>query len=284
MTSDILVNQNNVVRVDAQLQVGAQTEKIQVTAEAALLQTDRADIHAEVATQVLENMPQATRTYEGLMGMVPGAVFATGQLGGGTNNPSKSMQFTFNGTGTNGAQVRIEGVSANNPWQYYNTSYVPSIEAIQNVNVATNANDSEQALSGGASVNVMLKSGTNETHGAAFAYNVNSKFEANNFFAPAGSKPPPAQRQQRRRKRRRPHHQEPAVLFRELRGRLFALREFGDYHFPAADAALGKSVGFQHSRSTIPIQAQLMGPEGRRSPGTSFPRAGSTQLSRRSSR
>jgi hypothetical protein len=190
VTSDILVNQNNVVRVDAQLQVGAQTEKIQVTAEAALLQTDRADIHAEVATQVLENIPQATRTYEGLMGMVPGAVFATGQLGGGTNNPSKSMQFTFNGTGTNGAQVRIEGVSANNPWQYYNTSYVPSIEAIQNVNVATNSNDSEQALSGGASVNVMLKSGTNETHGAAFAYNVNSKFEANNFFAPAGSKPP----------------------------------------------------------------------------------------------
>ena len=103
------------------------------------------------------------------------------------------MQFSFNGTGTNGAQVRVEGVSANNPWQYYNTSYVPSIEAIREVNIATNANDSEQALAGGASVNVMLKSGTNEVHGAGFAYNVNSKFEANNFFANASGvpKPPP---------------------------------------------------------------------------------------------
>ncbi len=191
LTSNILVNQNNVVRVDAQLQVGAQSEKIEVTAEAAMLQTDRADIHAEVATQVLENLPQPTRTYEGLLNLVPGAVIAAGQLGGGTNNPSKSFQFTFNGTGTSGAQVRIEGVSANNPWQYYNTSYVPSIEAVQNVNVATNSNDSEQALAGGAAVNVMLKSGTNETHGALYAYNINSKFEANSFFATAGSKVPP---------------------------------------------------------------------------------------------
>ncbi len=187
LTSDILVNQNNVVRVDAQLQVGAQTERIEVTAEAAVLQTDRSDIHAEVASQQLENLPQPTRTWEGLLQLVPGTTPPGGQLGGGTNNPSKSMQFAFNGTGVSGAAVRVEGVSVNNPWQYYNSSYVPSIEAIENVNVATNANDSEQSLAGGASVNVRLKSGSNETHGGAYAYNINSRFEANNFFAPAGS-------------------------------------------------------------------------------------------------
>src|SRR5215469_10539917 len=38
LTSNIEVNQNNVVRIDAQLQVGAQAEKIEVSAEAALLQ------------------------------------------------------------------------------------------------------------------------------------------------------------------------------------------------------------------------------------------------------
>ena len=130
VTSNIEVNQNNVVRIDAQLQVGSQTEKVEVSAEAALLQTDRADIHAEVTTQALESLPQATRSYEGLFSLVPGTSPPNGQLAGGTNNPSKSMQFSFNGTGTNGAQVRVEGVSANNPWQYYNTSYVPSIEAI----------------------------------------------------------------------------------------------------------------------------------------------------------
>ena len=91
VTSNVVVNQNNVVRVDAQLQVGVQTEVVEVTAEAAVLQTDRADVHAEVGTQALENLPQPTRTYEGLIQLVPGATPPNGQLAGGTNNPSKSM-------------------------------------------------------------------------------------------------------------------------------------------------------------------------------------------------
>src|SRR3954468_8088096 len=53
--SNVLVNQNNVVRVDARLEVGAQTDKIEVTAEAAALQTDRADVHAELSSQILQN-------------------------------------------------------------------------------------------------------------------------------------------------------------------------------------------------------------------------------------
>jgi hypothetical protein len=130
VTSNVVVNQNNVVRVDAQLQVGAQSETVEVTAEADALQADRADVHAEVGTQALENLPQPTRTYEGLMQLVPGATPPSGQLGGGTNNPSKSMEFAFNGTGISGAAVRIEGVSGMNPWQQYQTTFVPSIEAI----------------------------------------------------------------------------------------------------------------------------------------------------------
>jgi len=63
------------------------------------------------------------------------------------------------------------------------TTFVPSVEAIQNVNVVTNAADAEQALAEGASVNVRLKSGSNATHGAAFIYNIVDKFAANNFFA-----------------------------------------------------------------------------------------------------
>jgi hypothetical protein len=192
IASDVVVNQNNVVRVDARLQVGARHETIKVPSQANALQTDRADVHAEVGSQALANLPQPTRTYEGLIQLVPGATPPTGQLGGGTNNPSKSMQFAFNGTGINAAAVRIEGVSALNPWLQWQTTFVPSIEAIQNVNVATNATDAEQGLAGGASVNVMLKSGSNELHGAAYAYNIDSFFQANDFFANASGVSKPA--------------------------------------------------------------------------------------------
>ena len=93
--------------------------------------------------------------------MVPGVVPPGGQLAGGTNNPSKGMNFAFNGSGTTAPTVRIEGVDGINPWSRSYQSYVPSIEAIQDVNVATNANDAEQGVAGGATVNVILKGGSN---------------------------------------------------------------------------------------------------------------------------
>src|SRR5579864_2211557 len=190
VASDILVNQNNVVRVDAQLQVGALTERVEVTTTvAAELQTERADVHAEITSASLLELPQANRTYSGLLQLVPGVVPPGGQLSGGTNNPSKAMTLAFNGSGTTAPTVRIEGINSMNTWVRSYQSYVPSVEAIQNVNVATNAADAEQGIAGGASVNVMLKSGSNETHGAAYEYNSDSAFEANNFFRPT-SKPP----------------------------------------------------------------------------------------------
>src|SRR5262245_4590628 len=192
LARNIQVNQNTVVRVDATLQLGATSEKVEVQATGAALQTDRADIHGELSSTHLMDLPQPNRTYLGMMELIPGTTPPGGQLSGGTNNPSKGMTFSFNGTGTAAATVRIEGVNALNPWNRSAQSFVPSIEAIQNVNVATNANDAEQAMAGGASVNVMLKSGANETHGSVFWYNSNSYFEANNFFAnQRGLKPPP---------------------------------------------------------------------------------------------
>jgi len=189
VAANVLINPNNVVRVDAPLQVGAISERVEVAATAAILQTDRADIHAEVTSKDLIDLPQPNRTYTGLLELVPGTTPPAGQLQGGTNNPSKSMTFSFNGTGTSASTVRIEGMNALNFWSTSAQSFVPSIEAIQTVNVATNASDAEQGLSGGASVNVQLKSGTNEMHGSGYWYNSTSATEARPFFSSASKAP-----------------------------------------------------------------------------------------------
>ena len=92
VATDILVNQNNVVRVDAQLQLGALTEKVEVTTTAAAeLQTDRADVHAEISGGALIDLPQPNRAYQSLLVMIPGSTFLAGQVGGGTNDPSKGL-------------------------------------------------------------------------------------------------------------------------------------------------------------------------------------------------
>jgi len=147
VASGVRVNANNVVRVDARLEVGGVTEKIEVTTTGtAELETDRADVHSQLATQQLLDLPQPNRSYQGLFEIMPGTTPPAGQLAGGTNNPSKSETFAFNGTGTAGAVVRIEGISALNLWNTSAQSYVPSADAIQEVNVATNANDAEQTI------------------------------------------------------------------------------------------------------------------------------------------
>jgi hypothetical protein len=188
-TTGIEVTPNNVVRVDAQLSIGAVSQTVEVqSGVAAQLQTDTADVHSEISSKALETVPQATRSYQGILNLVPGVVPPGGQLSGGTNNPSKSMQFAANGTGVQGPNIRIEGVSATNPWVQQYTSFVPSVESIQSINVVTNSPDAEQGLSGGPSVTVQLKSGSNSIHGGFYEYNINNATESRSFFQPTTQK------------------------------------------------------------------------------------------------
>ena len=70
--SDITVLINTTVRVDASLTVGTETQTVNVSAQAAALQTDRPDVHGEVTTEDLEQLPQPTRSYQGLVALLPG--------------------------------------------------------------------------------------------------------------------------------------------------------------------------------------------------------------------
>ena len=89
---NIQVNQNNVVRVDATLQVGATAETVEVNATAAELQTDRADIHGELASAHLMDLPQPNRTYLGMMELIPGTTPPGGQLSSASRRRSCSSK------------------------------------------------------------------------------------------------------------------------------------------------------------------------------------------------
>ena len=78
--------------------------------------------------------------------------------------------------------TRIDGASVIYPWLPTNTVYVPPAEAIQEVNIVTNAFDAEQGLAGGAAINVSIKSGGNDFHGAGWGYDTNSRFRSRRFF------------------------------------------------------------------------------------------------------
>ena len=174
--NSVSVRQGDAVRVDAQLQVGAQSDKVEVTADVAVLQADRADVHTTISAENFIDLPQATRTYEGMVQMVPGISPPGGNLLGGNNNPSKTMEFEGNGGGFYSVDVRIEGISAQNGWGSGATSsFAPSVEAIASMNVVTGSPDAEWA----AGANLVL--GATEKHPVSTVLrsgNIDNKFEA----------------------------------------------------------------------------------------------------------
>ena len=185
-TSNIRVDLNTQVRVDAALSPGSTSQSVTVNSEAAQLQTDSSDVHSEVSSQSLEELPQPTRTYEGVIGLLPG-VAPPAASSGGTNNPMRSMEIQSNGTSASGTNVRVDGVSATNPWvQFYSTA-VPSTDAIQTVNVVTASSGADEGMVNGAAVNVQIKTGTNQLHGSAYEYHIDNLLKARPFFLPSGN-------------------------------------------------------------------------------------------------
>ncbi len=188
----VRVDSNAVRRVDAQLQLSGVTETVEVTAAAAPLQTDRADVHVTQSARQVNDLPlmgSTGRNYQSLMQLVPGAQIdrvgnqgGPGEMNSQAGSPQRSMSFNVNGVSRMQNQTKLDGASVVYVWLPTNTAYVPSAEAIEEVSIVTNSYAPEQGMAGGAAVNVIVKSGTNRFRGAAWGYDTNSALRARNYF------------------------------------------------------------------------------------------------------
>jgi hypothetical protein len=176
---DVIVNTTG--RVDLVLQPGNVSETVTVEAETPILQTERADTGRKIETVLTENVPLGTnRNFQNLLNIVPGTTRATFQHSQ-FFNASSSLQTEVNGQLRQGNNYQIEGIDDNERTGLLQI-LVPPLEAIQTVDVSTSNYDAELGRASGAVVNVMLKSGTNNYHGAAYEFVRNSYFNARNFF------------------------------------------------------------------------------------------------------
>jgi hypothetical protein len=181
------VTLNNVSRIDASLQLGEIAETITVTSEAPLLQTDRAEVRAELREQDLRELPVPLgRNYQRLFKVLPG-ITPPVEPHSIPSNPSRALEFNVNGASKSSNNTRIDGVSTTNVWLPHIAAYVPALESLETVNVVTNSFDAEQGLAGGSAINVQVKSGTNKLAGSAFEYHTNEAMRAKNYFDPPES-------------------------------------------------------------------------------------------------
>jgi hypothetical protein len=181
---NVTVTINNVIRTDATLRPGSATETITVSAALAALQTDRSDVRTDMTPAELVNLPTPPgRNYQQLFVTLPG-FSSMGNINSIPTNPSRAFNFNVNGTSYNSNNIRVDGATSTNVGTGWLAAYVPSLEAIETVNVVTNSFDAEQGLAGGSAVNVQTKSGTNDLHGSAFNFFTGNQLKARPFFLP----------------------------------------------------------------------------------------------------
>ena len=177
--SGILVNLNATVTYDVKLTVGANTQAIEVTAEAPLVDTTTTQLGAVINERAVQNLPLNSRDTYQLLQLQPGVQGVGGSdLFYGSDKPGavsvnggrgRSNNFSVNGGDGNDLFVNSPGIE-------------PSPDAVQEFKVITNTFDAEYGRNSGAVINVVTKSGTNQFHGSIYDYVRNSVFDAKNYF------------------------------------------------------------------------------------------------------
>jgi hypothetical protein len=167
--------------MDAELSVGTVATAVDVESSAPLLNTTSATLGQVVENKFILSLPLVDRTPLTLVELTPGVTPSNLNPGGQANT-----NFTANGTRNSTADVLLDGVSVANVEQnsgITNLEYQPSVDAVQEFKVQTNFFSAEFGNTGGAVVNVITKSGTNDLHGTVYEFHRNSALNANDWFA-----------------------------------------------------------------------------------------------------
>ena len=184
----ILVQIESGLRVDISLPVGAQTETVEVTGEAPLLQPETNSLGQVVEQRTVTELPLNGRNPLALVGLVPGVVPQGTPSAGNSSagnpvgaNPFALGDFQVGGGMAGQSQILIDGVPTNGA--YLNVvTVIPTQDAIEEFKVQTNNLGPEYGRFAGGVINLSTKSGTNTFHGSAYEFLRNKVLNANGFF------------------------------------------------------------------------------------------------------
>ncbi|HYI94113.1 MAG TPA: hypothetical protein VEX68_11255, partial [Bryobacteraceae bacterium] len=182
---------NQSARLDVQLTVGEVSERVQVTSEAPMLETESASRGAVIDQTKIVELPLNGRDYNQLALLSPGVLAPTPRL----QTVGFKGAFNVNGNRAFNNAFQLDGVdntSYSNSFRGLNVQVVqPSVDALQEFKIQTNAYSAEFGRSSGALINAVTKSGTNALHGTLYEFQRNDNLDAANFFANKLSLPKP---------------------------------------------------------------------------------------------
>ncbi len=179
-------------RVDVQLKVAAAATSVTATAEATQLETESSERGQVVNEREIAELPLNGRQYSQLVELTAGVVPSPSELG--TSYGQREGSFNINGLRSVFNNYLLDGLD-NNMYGTSNQGFSNQVvqlspDAVAEFQVVTNNTSAEYGRSGGATMNVVTRYGTNEWHGRVWEFLRNTNLDATGFFKPDfGGKP-----------------------------------------------------------------------------------------------
>src|SRR5256884_378872 len=172
--TNVTLNAGNIQRVDVRMEIGQATTVVEVSGQAAAVNTDDSKLSSTVDATQIANLPLNGRNVYDLIQVAPGAVNVMGvDFENGHGTVVNGLREDFNGFLING--VSNKGLSGG----VVNTPIQDSVQEFQQLQLNMSA---QYGNSAGAINNLVTKSGTNNFHGSAWEYLRNDKLDANTYF------------------------------------------------------------------------------------------------------
>jgi outer membrane receptor protein involved in Fe transport len=162
------------LRLDAKLVIGQTSDTVEVTTQAANVETVNQTIGSSVTGETIQRAPLNGRDVLDLAALQPGVT---------ETNPDSSAagKYSIAGGRSDSVTYLFDG-AVNNDLLNNGVVFDPNPDTIAEFRILESSYTAEYGRNGGGIISVVTKSGTNEWHGSAFEFARNDAFNANSFF------------------------------------------------------------------------------------------------------
>ncbi len=191
--TEILINTNSALTVDAVLDVGDTLDAVTVIDTAVHVETSDTQMGDVISAGKMAAVPLNGRSYTDLLALQPGVVPATSltsntqqDVGVSALSPSGGLNpgtISINGQREFANAFTVNGSDAEEDVNS-GTAIIPNLDSIAEFRILTSSFDAEYGGHSGGQINVVTKSGTNAFHGDGFEFLRNTNLDARNYFSP----------------------------------------------------------------------------------------------------
>src|SRR5215472_17481209 len=172
---DVTIVVSETYTLTAKLAIGTATESVEVTAGAAVVQTESATVGTTITGREITELPFSSHNTLDLATLTAGAA-TTG----------RARQTSFDGLPKGSINITYDGINAQDNLLKSSDGFFtitrPSIDAVEEFSISTAANSAQDGSDGAVQIKMETRRGGNSFHGGVWEYLRNDWLNANYYF------------------------------------------------------------------------------------------------------